>query len=90
MLFFTKEKNAAVASKEIESVYEKELSGESICRKWFSKFKDLNYLPRSGRPKEVLLHQDYSLSIRELAKRFNVTLMTVENCLHELGRVNKV
>ena len=48
-----REAKAAVAARKICAVYEDNTIGESMARKWFSRFKedgfDISEIPRSGR-----------------------------------------
>jgi histone-lysine N-methyltransferase SETMAR len=93
-------KNATEASESIRAVYGDAAPSERTCRKWFARFDNKNFNlddeERSGRPEELhsdelqaLLDEDAGQSTRQLAARLNVTHGTVENRLHEMGKILK-
>jgi len=69
-------------------VYGDNAVSESVCRKWFARFRSGNFnledAPRSGRPSEInddeikaLIENDRHLTAEEIAKRINISATQV-------------
>lgn len=97
---FRQGKSSTIASESIRAVYGDAAPSERTCRKWFSQFRNSNFSlddeERSGRPQELhsdelqeLLDEDAGQSTRQLAGRLQVSQSTVENRLHEMGKILK-
>ena len=82
-------------------VYGEGVTGESMARKWFAKFKngnfDINDTPRSKRPFEfdkdhlkALLKEESCQTSCELAKKMNCNQKTILNPFHSMGFAEKL
>jgi len=101
LFFFRKELKAAEAEREICNVYGDNAVSESVCRKWFARFRSGNFnledAPRSGRPSEIsddeikaLIENDRHLTAEEIAKGINISATQVRAHLKAMGYVKKV
>jgi histone-lysine N-methyltransferase SETMAR len=93
--------NAALASRNICTVFGEDSVKERHCQKWFCKFRDgdfsLDDKPRSGRPVEwdldalqELVKIDPHQSTREMASKLSCDHSTVDRHLTQLGMVQKL
>lgn len=100
LFFYRKGLKAAEAEREICAVYGNNALSESVCRKWFARFKsgnfDLEDAPRSGRPSEVddneikaLVENDRHLTAEEIAEKINISATQVRAHLKAMGYVKK-
>jgi len=82
-------------------VYGDNAVSESVCRKWFARFRSGNFnledAPRSGRPSEInddeikaLIENDRHLTAEEIAKRINISATQIRAHLKAMGYVKKV
>lgn len=90
--------SGADAAREICGTYGEGSTTESTCNRWFAKFRsgDTSLLDqaRSGRPStfdndrlDSLLKANPRLTTRELADDIGVSHTTIEDHLHEMGKV---
>jgi len=101
LFLFRKGLKAAEAEREICNVYGDNAVNESVCRKWFARFRFGNFnledAPRSGRPSEInddeikaLIENDRHLTAEEIAKRINISATQVRAHLKAMRYVKKV
>ena len=101
LFYFHKGKKAAEAHKEICEVYGVDCLTERTCQNWFKKFRSGDFSlkgdQRSGRPSEVdddkmkaIIASNRHITVREIAKRLNVSHTTIENHIRCLGLVKKL
>ncbi|XP_025162218.1 histone-lysine N-methyltransferase SETMAR-like [Harpegnathos saltator] len=87
LFYFRKGKNAWQTHKKICAVYGENAVSESVCRKWFAKFRcgdfDLQDAPRSGRPVttdvdqiKALIDSDRHLTTTEIGHNLNIDQST--------------
>lgn len=98
--YYEKGKNAARARRKICAVYGEDALSVNTARYWYRRFKDGNFdvkdAPRSGRPTtdkvdQILqrIHDDPSISSRQIAKELNINHTTVLNYLRKAGYTKK-
>ena len=101
LFYFRKGKKAADVHKKICAVYGDDCLTERTCQNWFKKFRSGDFSlkdeQRSGRPTEVdddqikiLIEDDRHITVRDIAKRLNVSHTTIENHLKCLGLSKKL
>lgn len=101
LFYFRKGKKAADVHKKICAVYGDDCLTERTCQNWFKKFRSGDFSlkdeQRSGRPTEVdddqikiLIEDDRHITVRDIAKRLNVSHTTIENHLKCLGLFKKL
>ena len=100
LYYFKKGKNATETQKKICAVYGEGAVTDQTCQKWFVKFCARDFSldddPQSGRPVEVdsdqieiLIENNQSYTMREIANILKISKASVENHLHQLGYVNR-
>ena len=91
---------AREAARRINTAWGAETVSEATAVRWFAKFNDgeesFEDQPRAGRPREVdreavltAIEESPSLTTRMLADDFGCVHGTIENILHEAGKVMK-
>lgn len=102
ILFHFKSNTSAVdAHRLICEAFGDDAVSRATCFNWFKRFSSGDYRlkdnQRSGRPSEIdedlLLHvieENPNLTTRDLAKQFNCAHGTIEQHLHNLGKVSKL
>lgn len=101
LFYFRKGKNASQTHKKICAVYGENAVSESVCRKWFQKFRcgdfDLQDAPRFGRPVttdpdqiKALIDSDRHLTTTQIGHNLNIDHSTVSRHLRKLGMVKKL
>ena len=97
---FNREVKAPESARNICTVCVDNNIGESMARKWFSRFKedcfDISDTPHSGRPSgydedhlNILIHNDPRQYTGELANVMNCDHSTFVRHLHSMGKVQK-
>lgn len=101
LFYFRKGKNAAQAAKKLRDVYGEEALKERQCRNWFDKFRSGDFSlkdeQRSGRPDELdddqikaIIESDRHVTVREIAKKLNVSHTAIEKHLKRMKLVKKL
>lgn len=97
---FDQGKNAAEACRLLVETYGEFAPSESTCRAWFQRFKsgdcDVEDKERSGRPKkfedtelQALLDEDAAQTLKQLSHALGVSISTVSDRLHAMGKIQK-
>ena len=97
---FNRGEKAAETARNISVMFGDNVIGESMARKWFSRFKedrfDISDTPRSRKLSEfdedrlnTLIHNDPHQCTRELANVINCDHSTIVRHLHSMGKVQK-
>lgn len=92
--------SGTAAANEICSIYGEDTVTKWTCNRWFERFRSgdrsLEDEPRSGRPSEINdddlakeLDVNPRLTTRELATTLGCSHTTIENHLHQLGKIQK-
>jgi histone-lysine N-methyltransferase SETMAR len=99
--YFKKGKRAADTHRKLCRVYGVDAITERTCQIWFTKFRSENFLfqdvPRSGRSVQLnedqlkaIIENDRHITVREIAKKLNLSKTTIDDHLRNLGYSKKL
>ncbi|XP_076230535.1 histone-lysine N-methyltransferase SETMAR [Nomia melanderi] len=99
--FHKKAAKAAKVHKKICEIYGVDYLIERTCQNWFKKFRSRHFSlkgdQRSSRPSEAdddkmkaIIEFNRHITVREIAKRLNISHITIENHIKYLGFVKKL